>query len=120
MEIDSSPVEWMLLSSAADSYCSLSDAVCGLSAQYPEERLSAKYGAVEKALRSLLERRWVDLCRITLSPAGQDGDLHVIDLKSVETVLENPASWYPSYKGIKVVFRPTEAGRQAHRKGTVV
>ena len=105
--------ESILLSIATEDDFGLYEAIWLLNSRFPEESLAEKYRAAMAALRELHRR---GLIRFVQGPADETGSgVVVIDAVEVDTLLQNPVSWYPEYDGTRVVFTAAPAGEEAYR-----
>jgi hypothetical protein len=114
MRIDPRKVEALLLSSANEDYIGLYEAVWELNAAYKDALLGEKYSAAERAIRSLIAKGWVQLHRVRLAERMYPDKYQTVETSEIDKILLNPASWYPDYDGVRIVFTATQEGEKAY------
>jgi hypothetical protein len=116
MKILRNDAEAMLLSSANEDYTGLYEAVWELNSSYPNASLGEKYDAAVGAIRALLSSGLVALYKVNVSEAMYLDRYLAIDKSDSWNLLENPVSWYPEYKGERIVFAATDKGERVYLK----
>jgi hypothetical protein len=114
MKILRRDAEAMLLSSANEDYAGLYEAVWELNSSYPDASLGEKYDAAEGAICGLLSSGLIVLYKVNVSETMHLDSYLPIEKSDSGHLLENPVSWYPEYKGERIVFAATDKGERVY------